>query len=118
IWGSHGWEQLKPDGEYELAPISPDALKSLVEADEWADQIQEKGGRCERKPGALAIHWRGLPAKQIAEIQRMVYEKWMLLDLYKDLVWHDFDGGIELRAPGRHKGYVVDTVLMGLRDGV
>jgi trehalose-phosphatase len=31
--------------------------------------------------------------------------------MQRALVWHDFDGGIELRVPGRHKGFVVDAVL-------
>src|SRR5438105_8801942 len=30
IWGSHGWEQLRPDGQYTLAPISKGALRALV----------------------------------------------------------------------------------------
>jgi trehalose 6-phosphate phosphatase len=116
IWGSHGWEQLRANGEYALAPISKGALKGLVEADEWTDQIKALGGWCEHKPGSLAIHWRGLQSRQIASIQRTVYEKWMALDLHKDLVWYDFDGGIELRAPGRDKGYVVNSILSQVHD--
>lgn len=118
LWGSHGWEQLRPGGEYALAPISKGALKGLIEADEWAEQIKDLGGWCEHKPGALAIHWRGLPSKQIAAVQHLVQEQWQSLHLEKDLAWHDFDGGIELRAPGRNKGYVIDAILSDLGNGV
>lgn len=114
IWGSHGWEQLKPDGEYAVARVQEEALRHLVEADNWTRAIEAMGGRCELKPGGLAIHWRGLPPDQIADIRRRVSENWMTRELHKNLVWHDFNGGIELRAPGRDKGYVVDSVLADL----
>jgi len=31
-----------------------------VTADEWIAEIEALGGRCERKPAALAFHWRGM----------------------------------------------------------
>ena len=111
IWGSHGWEQLKPDGEYVTAPMDTAALQQLVKADEWTNEIETLGGRCEFKPAGIAIHWRGLTTNQIAEIRQMIFENWRMQELHKGLVWHDFDGGIELRIPGRNKGYAVDTVL-------
>ena len=111
IWGSHGWEQLKPDGEYAVARIDEDALRHLVEADAWTAEVAALGGRCEMKPGGLAIHWRGLTDNQAREIHELVFQNWRMQEMQKSLVWHDFDGGIELRAPGRHKGFVVDTVL-------
>lgn len=111
IWGSHGWEQLTPDGGYAVAPIQEEALRRLLEADELERRIEKLGGRCERKPGGFAVHWRGLAPNQIADIRSEVFENWMDQGLHRDLVWHDFDGGVELRAPGRNKGYVVDTLL-------
>jgi trehalose-phosphatase len=111
IWGSHGWEQLKPNGDYAVAPIGEAALAKLLDADALEARIKSLGGRCERKPGGFAVHWRGLAPNQIANIQSEVFENWMDQGLHRDLVWHDFDGGVELRAPGRNKGYVVDTLL-------
>ncbi|MCR4300590.1 MAG: trehalose-phosphatase [Sulfuricaulis sp.] len=111
IWGSHGWEQLKPDGEYAVASMDEKALRHLVEADAWTAEVEAKGGRCEMKPGSLAIHWRGLKPKKIGEIRDLVSQNWNLLEMGKNLVWHEFDGGIELRVPGRHKGMVVETIL-------
>lgn len=111
IWGSHGWEQLKPDGEYAVASMDEKALKHLVEADAWTAEVEAKGGRCEMKPGSLAIHWRGLASGNVSEIRDLVSQNWNLQEMGKNLVWHDFDGGIELRVPGRHKGMVVETIL-------
>ena len=117
IWGSHGWEQLKPDGEYAVGRMDESALRQLVEADSWAGAIEGLGGRCEMKPGGLAIHWRGLEAERIAGIREFVYRNWRLQEMEKNLVWHDFDGGIELRLPGRNKGYAVDAVLAEMPAG-
>ncbi len=111
IWGSHGWELLQPDGEYRTASIGEAALHSLVNADSWTVQIEAAGGRCEHKPAGLAIHWRGLSDDQIATIRDLVLEQWRYLRLSEHLSWHDFDGGIELRAPGRTKAYAVQAVL-------
>jgi trehalose-phosphatase len=111
IWGSHGWEQLKPNGVYAVAPIGEAALAKLLDADALEVRIHALGGRCERKPGGFAVHWRGLAPNQIANIRGEVFENWMDQGLHRDLVWHDFDGGIELRAPGRDKGYVVQALL-------
>ena len=111
IWGSHGWEQLKPDGAYAIGRMNESALRQLVEADAWTVEIEALGGRCEMKPASLAIHWRGLGAQRIAGIRELVYQNWRLQEMEKNLVWHDFDGGIELRLPGRSKGYAVDAVL-------
>ena len=111
IWGSHGWERLGPQGEYNVARISDVTLEILVTADEWIKQVERFGGRCERKPGGLAFHWRGLNNAQIAEIRSEVFERWMELGRGNDLSWYDFDGGIELRAVGRNKGDVVRTLV-------
>ena len=37
--------------------------------------------------------------------------------MHKNLAWHDFDGGIELRVPGRHKGFAVEAVLSEMGKG-
>jgi trehalose 6-phosphate phosphatase len=111
LWGSHGWEQLKPNGEYDIAPMNENALRHLVEADTWTAEIEARGGRCEMKPGGLAIHWRGLTPDQVTGIRDIVFENWRMQEMDKNLVWHDFDGGIELRVPGRHKGFAVEAVL-------
>ena len=114
IWGSHGWEHLQPDGEYRTSTIREATLRPLVDADSWTGRIEAAGGRCEHKPAALAIHWRGLPPDQIATIRDIVREQWRWQHMEEHLNWHDFDGGIELRAPGTTKAHALEAVLSEL----
>ncbi len=113
IWGSHGFEQLKPNGDYAVHPMDERALYLLAEADSWERDIQRLGGRTEQKPGSFAIHWRGLTATQMAQIRDLVRERWQWMQFQRsgDLHWHEFDGGIELRVSGRNKGDVVRALL-------
>lgn len=115
IWGSHGWERRFPDGRTEIGHMDPAALQGLAEADDWVDE-QDLADRCEQKPGCLALHLRGLPAKRAAALREKVLSAW------RDIVWRtgivltEFDGGIELRVPGRTKSDAVRTVLAELPD--
>lgn len=111
IWGSHGWERLFPDGRHETATPDETALRGLAEADTWIEEIISLGGRTEQKPSGLAIHWRGLREEIILKIRRMVRENWALLAQETGLALHEFDGGMELRVPGRDKGYALKAVL-------
>jgi trehalose 6-phosphate phosphatase len=118
IWGSHGREYVAPNGEYTLLTTEEKAQSALTEVETWAQEFHEKGGWCEIKPGAFAIHWRGLRPEQASELRRTMSKKFMAHPLRQNLEWHDFDGGIELRAPGCNKGNVVSTVLAQERDAV
>lgn len=111
IWGSHGWERLGPDGDYVVGTPDETALQALAEADTWSEELIALGARREQKPACLALHWRGLGPELIAHIRAKVTEKWSRLGRDAGLGLHDFDGGVELRVPGRNKGFVVDTLL-------
>ena len=110
IWGSHGLERLKTDGSHEIDSMEEQHLDGLVAADEG---IEELGltSRCEKKPGCLAIHWRGLDEKTVKEIRNLVEPKWSTLAKAWQLSLKEFDGGLELRVPGRDKGDAVGTIL-------
>ena len=116
VWGSHGWERRHPDGHIEIARPAEEALCGLVAADGWIGQVHAAGGRSEMKPACLAIHWRGLDAAAAARIGAIVTENWALHARDTGLELHHFDGGIELRVPGRHKGHVVDTIRAEMPD--
>jgi trehalose 6-phosphate phosphatase len=116
IWGSHGWERLHADGRHELGPLDERALQGLAEADTWVEEIRALGGRSEHKPASLAVHWRGLPPDQVRRVREKVVENWALLARESGLTLHDFDGGIELRVPGRDKGDAVRTLASELGD--
>ena len=110
VWGSHGLERLQTDGSYEIDSMEEKHLDGLVAADEI---IEELGltSRCEKKPGCLAIHWRGLDEKTVKEIRNVVEPKWSTLAQAWQLQLKEFDGGLELRVPARNKGDAVETIL-------
>lgn len=110
VWGSHGWERLGAHGDYNATRVRAKAVELLVTVDDWIAKIEAHGARAERKPASVAFHWRGLHNNQIADIRNVLYEQWMELGQVDELAWHDFDGGIELRAAGRDKGDVVRTL--------
>ena len=111
IWGSYGWERSLPDGDYSSAPVQTSAFEALATAEQWVADIERLGARCERKPTALAFHWRGLAKERVVEIHNRILEKWTTLAAQQELGWHDFDGGIEFRARGWDKGEAVKTIL-------
>ena len=110
IWGSHGLERLKADGSYEIAPMEEEMLSGLVRADEWIASVG-LSERCEEKPGCLALHWRGMDEENIRKVRDRVMPEWSLIAERWGLNILEFDGGIELRVPGRHKGDAVRTIL-------
>lgn len=118
IWGSHGRERLLPDGRYEVAELNGLTLKALTIADGWQVEVEAAGGRCETKPGSLAFHWRGAAPSQVARIRGIVETNFHREAFEGLLEIRNFDGGIELRAPGHDKGSVVRKILAELDPGV
>lgn len=111
IWGSYGWERSLPGGNYSAGSMRAPTFEALATAEQWVTDIERLGARCERKPTALAFHWRGLPSERIVEIRARIFEKWTSLAAERELGWHDFDGGIEFRARGWDKGDAVRAIL-------
>jgi len=118
LWGIHGWERCLPDGHCETATLPVPALQALAEADTWIGEIRARGGRPEFKPASLAIHWRGLAPDAIEEIRSLVTSNWQLTARDRGLELHPFDGGLELRVPGRNKGDAVRTLQREMPDAV
>ncbi|RKZ33240.1 trehalose-phosphatase [bacterium] len=113
IWGSHGIERLMPNYE----PTKPDimnfdeiTMKGLAEIDLW---VENNGltERAEHKPGCIAIHWRGMKPVNITKLKNKITQNLTpVAEKYK-LMLSEFDGGMEIRVPGRDKGYAVETLL-------
>jgi trehalose 6-phosphate phosphatase len=110
IWGVHGLERLTCDGSYYVAPISDDTQSVLEEADAWIDQ-QGLGSFAEMKPGAVAVHWRGLNANEIEEVRTKAYHILWPFARRANLLLEEFDGGVELRPTNRCKADAVRTIL-------
>ncbi len=110
IWGSHGMERLKADGTYHVDDLPKDAEAGLMQA---ADLLRAAGleNRMELKSGGIAVHWRGLEAQEVLALKQSVQQLSAPLIKEQSLRLLDFDGGIELRAPGKDKGSVVRAIL-------
>src|SRR5690349_1767246 len=68
IWGSHGAERLFPDGSYQIESPPPRQRAGLQAANR-ALCSAGLAARMESKPGAIAIHWRGLAAEEQITIE-------------------------------------------------
>ena len=117
IWGSHGLERLKSDGTYEVAAMNKRSLRGLESANKWIKK-NNIAGRCEQKPGCLAIHWRGMEEELIRNIGEEVNDRWSSIAKEFGLQMKEFDGGLELRIPGRNKGDAVKTVITEMDKSV
>ena len=110
IWASHGWEHRLAEGRIEIPPMPESVETGLEAAADWAER-QDWRERLERKPACLALHWRGLAEHEITQMRGLTKENWSALACRHELALRPFDGGMELRAPGRHKGHAVLAVL-------
>lgn len=115
IWGSHGAERLLPDGSYQVeTPPAPqrEALKTALHS------LRACGlePRTETKPGGLAVHWRGLSQDERAAIENKIRTLFAPLVEGYGLHLLPFDGGVELRAPGKNKGDAVTAILAEMGD--
>ena len=110
IWGSNGLERLKPDGTYDLAEISLEATEALSAIDH---SLEAAGLRAvmEFKPGATAVHWRGLSRWLVEDIRERILRVWVALSSQNLLALSEFDGGMEFRLRLRNKGDAVRQVL-------
>ncbi|NMC18890.1 MAG: trehalose-phosphatase [Thermogutta sp.] len=109
VWASHGRERRFPDGRVSLLPPEPAAEEALNALHERLAGTLS-AARCERKPGALAVHVRGLSPEHVARTEREVRR---LADTPEaaPLQLLPFNGGWEFRAPGADKGLAVRTIL-------
>lgn len=110
IWGSHGWDRYHVDGSWTVFTPSNHELGILLDAKTWLSS-QGLASHVEMKPGCLALHWRGLGEDNRRILRHKVLDLWNEIVNRTNLELMEFDGGIELRLPGRNKGLVVKTVL-------
>ncbi|NTU80882.1 MAG: trehalose-phosphatase [Chloroflexales bacterium] len=113
LWGSHGWERRLADGTYRPPDLDVRAAEGLAAAREVA-VARGLTHALEPKPAGLALHWRGLAPTAVAALRAEIGELWTPITLRHNLAVHPFDGGLELRAPGRDKGTAARTLLAEL----
>jgi trehalose-phosphatase len=106
VWGSHGWQHLRPDGTLEQFSLESAREAGLREAQALLRrELGHDSPAIEVKPTSVALHWRG--GREPPRLRGL----WQDLARSSGLELHDFDGGLELRAPGRDKGDAVRAVL-------
>jgi trehalose 6-phosphate phosphatase len=110
IWGAHGWECLLEDDTYIAHKLDEIMVEGLAEAENWAVK-QGLRDRIELKYGCLALHWRGLDEAIQNDIHTGTLKHWQPLTKCFGLELKEFDGGIELRAPGKDKGEAVKKII-------
>jgi trehalose 6-phosphate phosphatase len=117
IWGSHGCERLLPNGSYQVEPPSSKHQNALRTA---AQSLHACGfaSHVEIKPGGIAVHWRGVPKDERAVLEARVRNLFSTAAEEHGLHLLPFDGGLELRAPGKNKGDAVAAILAEAGSGV
>jgi len=110
IWGSHGLERLEPGGAYRVEPLPPSTSARIEEAAAWA-RTQGFSALLERKPLGLALHARGAAPGLFEQARQAALARWNQPLGEAGLEPLEFDGGVEWRPAGGHKGQVVATVL-------
>lgn len=110
ISGCHGWERMFSNGQRSTAALPASAQAGLKEA---LALLGEKNldRRYEVKPASVAVHWRGLPVEEQARLRRETETTWNHLADRSGLQIHSFDGGLELRCPGKNKGTAIREIL-------
>lgn len=110
IWGCHGWERLLANGQRPRISLPAGAQAGLQEAIARPGQ-RALGRQYEVKPASVAIHWRGMAVAEQDRLRRETETAWGHLADRFGLQVHAFDGGLELRCPGRSKGTAIRVIL-------
>ncbi|MBI3993358.1 MAG: trehalose-phosphatase [Candidatus Lambdaproteobacteria bacterium] len=115
IWGVHGWERLRDDGSDASMRPAPEQRDALRKAQALVPAALR--GALEEKSASLALHWRGTTPDARQRLEQQMRPAWSALAQREGLELHGFDGGLELRIPGRDKGLAVRTIAEELGPG-
>jgi trehalose 6-phosphate phosphatase len=113
IVGSHGWERRDAESAMTQIPVSAEQERLLSAAHAFAIGLLG-AERVERKVASVAAHLRGLTTNAARAARERLTAQW-LVDAGDDVVeLRPFNGGLELRALGRHKGTAIRELLAEL----
>ena len=110
IWGEHGWEVLNKNGSLKKHPFDK-TKKELLEQIFLTAQRNVPKECLEKKYSGIAIHWRGLTQKEKDAINKWLENQGLPLVEKAGFEKMPFDGGLEIRVPGRDKGVVVREIV-------
>ncbi len=117
MWGSHGREHLLQDGQYRLVELTEDEQRVVGAVTAGMTQAGF-GGQLERKPTAVAVHWRGLPKREQRELRAAAERLYAEAHPPATLELMPFESGVELRSRSRTKGQVVAEILADEPKGI
>lgn len=110
IIGTHGYEIRRP-GESIRATLVDDTQMSILDRAERDARVIVGDDRAERKIATVAAHFRGLANDKSHELERELSELWMQYADPSSVEIRQFNGGLEMRSLGRHKGVAVAEYL-------
>jgi trehalose-phosphatase len=110
IVGSHGWESHRPVRGRQYVPVSTSQEGVLDAAYDFAAGLLG-AERVERKVASVAAHLRGLPPQEYTKIEQQLATNWLANAGEGIVEFRPFNGGVELRALGRHKGSAILELL-------
>lgn len=117
LWGSHGLERKLPNGKQTTQTIDPKTFNGLKQGEVLCMENVPLE-YCEKKPFGVAFHWRGMDAGEQQHLVKIIENGWKTLCNLYDLEIHSFDGGIELRPKGHHKGEAIKELLQEMPKGI
>lgn len=109
VWGCHGAQRQRPGEAPRTMTPTPVQQTALKRARAVALQAFPTAD-LEDKPTSLALHLRRLEPAEAQRQTERVSPAWAELAHTGQLELHAFDGGLELRLPGLHKGLAVRTL--------
>jgi trehalose-phosphatase len=108
--GSHGYELWPAEGLYEVRKPTPKQRQGLDKAEAIALR-HGYGHKLEYKIASLALHTRGLEKKSAIAMEQNLDAGWGEIAPLYGLECRRFNGGVEIRCSGWHKGDVVAELL-------
>jgi trehalose-phosphatase len=114
--GCHGFESMSPYGNVVVRSPSPRQFEGLEIAEMMLPR-RDSTAWIEIKIASIALHTRGMEAAEASEIEEQAFHRWALMASTYDLECRRFNGGVELRAKGLHKGDALGTVLSRQPEG-
>ena len=110
IIGTHGYEVRLPGEPVRTTAISDTQSEQLDRALADAHRLVGKA-RSERKVATVAAHFRGLDRLDTRQVQQDLLQRWLSYADTAIVEVRQFNGGLEMRALGRHKGVAVAEFL-------
>lgn len=118
IIGSHGFEvrQEGNDG-WDVRKPTPDQQAGLAKAKKAAIECGYEH-KLEQKIASLALHTRGLPVDRALSMEAEALAQWEPIAGLHQLECRRFNGGVEVRCRGWHKGSALTALLQRQAEGV